>query len=110
MKFAANNPRVASVCVMQAKLKSNRIKLKKNQQHVNLSVLPYGGHGSLWSRSRSRGRYVMSSSLVPLKTRRAEGSMHVEYVKAPPVGVVWKLGEEVPARVSLDYDSTLRGS
>ncbi|GFX41472.1 hypothetical protein TNCV_3490121 [Trichonephila clavipes] len=33
-------------------------------------------------------------------------------LKHPPVGVVWKLGEEVPAQVSslsLDHDPNLRG-
>ncbi|GFU31667.1 hypothetical protein TNCV_1175571 [Trichonephila clavipes] len=34
------------------------------------------------SRSRFRGWHVMSSKLVPMKIRLAEGAMHVKYVEA----------------------------
>ncbi|GBN05870.1 Aspartyl/asparaginyl beta-hydroxylase [Araneus ventricosus] len=52
---------------------------------------------------------------IPLKIRRVWGLLHVKsyvVVKRPPVGVAWKFGEGVPARVSSsssDRGSKLRG-
>ncbi|GFW13022.1 hypothetical protein TNCV_3329541 [Trichonephila clavipes] len=55
----------------------------------------------------------MSLRLMPLKTHRVEGLMHVTYVEAQTssVDVVWELG--VPPQMSSsssDYGSKLRGS
>ncbi|GFW67134.1 hypothetical protein TNCV_4031481 [Trichonephila clavipes] len=47
------------------------------------------------SRSWTRSWRVMSSNLVPQKTRRAEGT-DARSLKRPPVGMMWKLGEGVP--------------
>ncbi|GFW69336.1 uncharacterized protein TNCV_486851 [Trichonephila clavipes] len=55
-------------------------------------------------------RRIMSSSLVPMKKRRVEG-LPLSGLKRPPIGVVWKLGDEMPAQVwslSLDHGSKLR--
>ncbi|GFY07515.1 hypothetical protein TNCV_1822751 [Trichonephila clavipes] len=45
----------------------------------------------------------MSSNLVPLKNRRAEGccTLNPSRLKRPPVGVVWKLGDGKPTQLSL---------
>ncbi|GFU49527.1 hypothetical protein TNCV_1590721 [Trichonephila clavipes] len=63
----------------------------------------------------ARGRSVMSSSLVPLKTLRVERLMYFKSVEAenPPIGVMLKLGEGVPAELScssLDQGSKLGDS
>ncbi|GFU55157.1 hypothetical protein TNCV_426611 [Trichonephila clavipes] len=58
------------------------------------------------------GRHVMRSIPVPLKTRRFGSDACCRELKRPPIGVMWQLGEEVPAQVSfssLDLGSKLRG-
>ncbi|GFX49126.1 hypothetical protein TNCV_3077441 [Trichonephila clavipes] len=57
----------------------------------------------------------MGSSIVPLKTRRAEGgrcTLNLSRLKHPPIDVVWKFGEwRVQAQMSsssLDHGSKLR--
>ncbi|GFU66474.1 uncharacterized protein TNCV_3807171 [Trichonephila clavipes] len=60
------------------------------------------------------GRHVMSSSPVPLKIHRVgqRCTLNLSRAETPPVGVVWQLGEGVPAQVSstsLDHGSNLRG-
>ncbi|GFX03950.1 WD repeat-containing protein 17 [Trichonephila clavipes] len=68
------------------------------------------GHGNLGV--MVEGWCVMSSSLLPLKIHRAEGLMHVKFLKdkSPSVGAVWEFGDGIPAQVpfsSLDYGSKL---
>ncbi|GFX90000.1 hypothetical protein TNCV_886981 [Trichonephila clavipes] len=57
-----------------------------------------------WSRQRARSRRVMSSSLVPLKTRLEEGPMSIKYVEAQTSscwgGVEVRKEGGVPAQVS----------
>ncbi|GFT07918.1 hypothetical protein TNCV_873501 [Trichonephila clavipes] len=55
----------------------------------------------------------MNSILVPLKSRRVVGLVHVKSVEAqsPPFGLIWKFAECTPAQVSsssLDRGSKLR--
>ncbi|GFX91814.1 hypothetical protein TNCV_3530131 [Trichonephila clavipes] len=54
-----------------------------------------------WSKSKTRGQRVISSSLVLLKTRRIErADVRVKSFEAQssPIGVVEKLGERVPVQ------------
>ncbi|GFX20687.1 uncharacterized protein TNCV_4270191 [Trichonephila clavipes] len=53
----------------------------------------------LWS--STRGRHVLSSSLVPLKTRHVEGLVRVKSVETShtSMGEVWNFGERVSAQV-----------
>ncbi|GFX37515.1 uncharacterized protein TNCV_4899451 [Trichonephila clavipes] len=60
------------------------------------------------------GRHAMSSSPVPLKTRRVgqRSMLNLSRAETSSRGVVWKLEEEVPAQVSstsFDHASKLRG-
>ncbi|GFX48342.1 hypothetical protein TNCV_4613401 [Trichonephila clavipes] len=53
----------------------------------------------------------MSSALMPLKMHRVERLMYVISVEAQssPLDLVWKFEEVVPAYMSFDHDSKLRG-
>ncbi|GFV58314.1 hypothetical protein TNCV_558761 [Trichonephila clavipes] len=53
---------------------------------------------ALSSKSRTHGRHIMSSSLVPLKTPETKGPMHVKSVEAQVSSGWWDV--EVPAQVS----------
>ncbi|GFW51011.1 uncharacterized protein TNCV_3592931 [Trichonephila clavipes] len=69
-------------------------------------------------RSWTRGRYVIGTSLVPLKTHCAEqkGLKHVKCVAVQTFShwwKMWKLGEGLPAHVSVssfDHGSKLRAT
>ncbi|GFX40806.1 uncharacterized protein TNCV_3760301 [Trichonephila clavipes] len=72
------------------------------------------GCGSPVVKVSDNGRYVMSSSPAPLKTRRAgqRCTLNLSRAETSYRGVVWLLREVVPAQVSfssLDHGSILRG-
>ncbi|GFW65787.1 hypothetical protein TNCV_586131 [Trichonephila clavipes] len=56
--------------------------------------------------------YVMPNSTKYVPCRRGRGTLNMSRLKHPAVGVVWKLGEEVPAQLSsssLNHGSKLLG-
>ncbi|GFT27643.1 uncharacterized protein TNCV_3570201 [Trichonephila clavipes] len=81
-----------------------------------LNVITPGGCGSPVIKVSVHGRHVMSSSPVPLKTRRVGQRSTLNLSRAEPsfrwCGVVVRRGGGVPALVSsmsLDRGSRLRG-
>ncbi|GFU52947.1 uncharacterized protein TNCV_1142411 [Trichonephila clavipes] len=68
-----------------------------------------------WYRYRTVACLVTSSSPVPLKTRRLGQlcTLNLSRAETSSRGVVWYLGEGMPAQVSstsLDHGSKLRGT
>ncbi|GFT54304.1 hypothetical protein TNCV_2467951 [Trichonephila clavipes] len=84
------------------------------KQVESLSINHFRPCGSPVVKVSDHGRDIMSLSPVPLRTRRV-GQRRSEIcreLKRPIVGVVWLIGEGVPAQVpstSIYHGSKLRG-